>query len=82
MLNVSLKNLTDLFPFLNFPPSARLKGSKFDNKEDLKALTESFDSGLKSTFSDNAKQQYIKFGSPRDKNLSCGVKDGKFSVLG
>jgi hypothetical protein len=61
---------------------ARLKGSKFDNKDDLAALTDSFDTGLKATFSDNTKTQFVKFGSPRDNNTGCGVKNGKFSILG
>ena len=65
-----------------FLASARFKGSKFDNKQDIEALAGSFDAGLKTTFSDNTKQQYIKFGSPRDNNVGCGVKNGKFSVSG
>lgn len=60
----------------------KLKDSKFDNKQDLDTLTESFDTGLKAAFADNTKPQFIKFGSPRDNNAGCGVKNGKFSVLG
>jgi hypothetical protein len=60
----------------------RLKGSKFDNKVDFKALAESFDSGMKTAFSDNTKLQYIKFGGPRDNDKGHGVKDGKLGIPG
>ncbi|KAF9650957.1 hypothetical protein BDM02DRAFT_3184899 [Thelephora ganbajun] len=60
----------------------RLKNSKFDNKQDLAGLAESFDTGLKTTFSDSSKTQYVKFGSLRDNDTRCGVKAGKLSFLG
>jgi len=59
-----------------------LKNSKFDNEQDLKAFTESFDTGLKSIFSDSSKLQFVKFGSARDTDASRGVKGGKFSLQG
>jgi len=73
--------------FLSSPPSyfpllARLKNSSFDNGHDLAAFTESFDTGLKTTFSDNSKPQFVKFGSLRDNDTRCGVKSGKLSLPG
>jgi hypothetical protein len=65
-----------------FSPLARFKKSKFDNKQDLAAFTESFDTGLKVTFSDSSKPQFVKFGSLRDNDTSCGVKAGKLTVQG
>lgn len=65
-----------------FSPLARLKNSKFDNKQDLAAVAESFDTGLKETFSDNTKPQFVKFGSPRDNDARCGVKGGKLTLPG
>jgi len=61
---------------------ARFKNSKFDNKKDLAAFTEAFDTGLKTTFSDNSKPQFVKFGSPRDNDTRCSVKGGKFTLAG
>jgi len=71
-----------LFPRLIFSPLARFKNSKFNNKDDLAAFTESFDAGLKETFSDSSKDQFVRFGSPRDNDARCGVRGGKFSLLG
>ena len=74
-----------LFPVQSpsyFPLLARLKNSSFDNKQDLAAFTESFDIGLKTTFSDNSKPQFVKFGSLRDNDARCGVKSGKLSLPG
>ena len=66
-----------------FSHLARLKNSKkFNNKVDLAAFTESFDTGLKTTFSDSSKPQFVKFGSPRDDDARCGVKGGKLSLPG
>ena len=69
-------------PRLTFSRLAKLKNSKFDNKQDLAALTESFNTGLKATFSDSSKPQFVKFGSPRDNDPRYGVKGGKFSLAG
>ena len=63
-------------------PSARFKDSKFDNKEDLAAFTAAFDTGLKATFSDKSKPQFVKFGSPRDNDTRCGVKGGRVTLPG
>jgi len=67
--------------FLNLSP-ARFKNSKFDNEQDIAAFTECFDAGLKAIFSDSSKPQFVKFGSPRDNDESCGVKGGKLTLQG
>jgi len=64
------------------PPPARFKNSRFDNVQDLAAFTESFDTGLKTTFSDKSKPWFVKFGSLRDNDAACGVKGGKLSLQG
>jgi len=46
------------------------------------AFTDSFDTGLKTTFSDKSKPQFVKFGSLRDNDAACGVKGGKLSLQG
>jgi hypothetical protein len=84
MGNVGSRSLLPI-PHLTLPCLARLKNSKnsrFNNDQDLDALTECFDNGLKTTFSDNGKSQHVKFGSPRDTDPRCDVKNGKFSVTG
>ena len=66
-----------------FSHLARLKNSEqFNNELDLAAFTKSFDTGLKMTFSDSSKTQFVKFGSPRDDDACCGVKGGKLSLPG
>jgi len=65
------------------PRPGRLKGSRFGTKQDLAAFTESFDTGLKETFSDSTKpHEFVKFGSLRDNDTHCGVKSGKLSLTG
>lgn len=60
---------------------AKLKGSKFDGESDLQAFTESFDKGLKRNFAGVRKPHYaVKFGSVRDSDAKCGVKDGQLRL--
>ena len=59
----------------------RFENSDF-NEQDIAIFAERFDTGLKATFSDNSKPQFVKFGSPRDKDESCGVKGGKLNLPG
>jgi len=56
--------------------------SKFNNEQGLALFTERFDTGLKATFSDNNKQQFVKFCSSWDDDASCGVKGGRFTLPG
>ena len=66
-----------------FSHLVRFKNSeKFNNVLDLAAFTKTFDTGLKTTFSDGSKPQFVKFGSSRDNDARCGVKGGKLSLPG
>lgn len=55
--------------------------NKTDQKNVLETLTKSFD-GMKATFSDKTKYQFLKFGSPRETHPRISVRNGKLSVLG
>ena len=82
MQNASSKFFPALSPHLTFSPLARFKNSKFNSDQDLATFSERFDTGLKGTFKDNSKNQFVKFGSSRDNDDRCGVKGGKMSLLG
>ena len=71
--------LTD--PSLN-PQPEKLRGSRFDTHEDLAAISQKFDEGVKMVFSDDQTTQYIKFASPRDYDPRCGVKAGRLILTG
>ena len=62
--------------------TAKFKNSKFDTEPDLDAFAESFDKGLKGNFSEDSKPQFVKFGSLRDTDSGCDVKDGKLTLQG
>ena len=64
------------------PQPEKLKDSKFNTPEDIAAIAQSFDEGLKRIFSDDSGTQYIKFGSPRDNDPKHGVKVGKLVLTG
>ena len=69
--------------FLN-PQPEKLKYSKFNTPDDIAEFSQKFDEGLKMVFStsNSHKDQYIKFGSPRDNDPKCGIKAGKLSLAG
>lgn len=64
------------------PQPEKLKGSRFDTAEDLAAIAQRFDEGLKMVFSDDQASHYVKFGSPRDHDLLYGIKAGKLLLTG
>ena len=64
------------------PEPEKLKGSRFDTSEDLAAISQKFDEGVKRVFSDDKATQYVKFGSPRDSDPKCGIKAGKLTLTG
>ena len=74
--------ITRLPDCISKPPTAKLKNSKFKSKSDLDAFTESFDKGMKITFSEDGKPQFVKFGSARDNDNNCDVKAGKLKLQG
>jgi len=71
--------LTDLL--LN-PQPEKLRYSRFDTQEDLAAIVQRFDEGVKVVFSDDQMTQYIKFGSPRDNDPKFGIKAGRLTLTG
>ena len=62
----------------------KLRGSKFDNDEDLEAFSQKFDEGVKQSFSvsNSRTNQFVKFGSPRDNDPSRGINRGKLTLTG
>jgi len=54
----------------------------FNTLEDITSFSQKFDDGLKKSFFDDKKTQYIKFGCPRDNDPQYGVKAGKLSLTG
>ena len=69
-------------PRSSWSPSAKFRNSKFDTESDLDAFTECFDKGLKNSFSEGSKPQFVKFGSARDNDGRCDVKNGKLTLQG
>ena len=59
-----------------------LKGSRFNNPDDLDAFSKRFDEDVKKVFSDDVKSQYVKFGTMRDSDPSCRVKAGSLMLTG
>ena len=67
---------------LSNPQPGRLRGSGLDTPGNLEAFSQRFDDGIKKVFSNNQVDQYVKFGSPRDNNPSCGIKAGRLTLTG
>ena len=64
------------------PQPEKFRGSKFDTDADLEAFSRKFDEGAKRVFSADQADQYVRFGSPRDNDPSCGVKGGRLTLPG
>ena len=64
------------------PQPGMLRGSGLDTPGNLEAFSQRFDDGVKKVFSNNQMDQYVKFGSPRDNNPSCGIKAGRLTLTG
>ena len=64
------------------PEPGKLKGSRFDTPEDLAAISQKFDEGVKRVFWDDKATQYVQFGGPRDTDSKCGVKAGRLILTG
>ena len=61
-----------------------MRNSKFNNAEDLASFSQRFDEGVKKVFStsNSTSDQYVRFGSPRDNDLSCGIRAGRLTLTG
>jgi len=66
------------------PQPEKLKYSKFNTPGDLAAFSQKFDDGVKKVFSasNSRMDQYVKFGSPRDNDPSCGIRSGRLTLTG
>jgi hypothetical protein len=64
------------------PRLEKLKTSKFNTPEDLAAFSQRFDDGLKKVFSMSSDHvgKFVKFGSLRDNDPSCGIKAGRLAL--
>ena len=64
------------------PASAKLKSStKLSTTENLRALRDNFDTGIKRTYSGiSAPQLLVNFGSPRVNNPNRDVKNGNLGI--
>ena len=75
--------LVRAFPLSLQLVAAKLKGSKkFNTESDLEAFTECFNNGLKFHFSEDNKPQFVKFGTVRDNDSSCDIKNGRLTLQG
>jgi hypothetical protein len=45
-------------------------------------FSQRFDEGLKRVFSDDHGSQYVKFGTPKENDPSCGIKAGRLALTG
>jgi hypothetical protein len=68
-------------PLVHLRPE-KLKGSRFNTPENIAAISQGFDEGLKRVFSDDKEVQYVKFGSPRDNDPRFGIQKGKLTLTG
>ena len=59
-----------------------LRGSRFNAPDHLAAFSQKFDEGVKKVFSNDQAAQYVKFGTLRDNDPSCGVKAGRLTLTG
>jgi hypothetical protein len=66
---------------LNSEPE-KLRGSKFDTRENLAAFAQAFDEGVKRIFSNDQVVQYVKFGSMWDTDPKYGIRGGKLKLAG
>ncbi|KAI0264453.1 hypothetical protein BC834DRAFT_924658 [Gloeopeniophorella convolvens] len=60
----------------------KLRGSKYGSADSLEHITRRFDETTKRLFRDKKEQQYIQFGSPLDKDMSVGVRQGQLKLSG
>ncbi|KAF9783759.1 hypothetical protein BJ322DRAFT_1109608 [Thelephora terrestris] len=57
-------------------------GSKLNTSWNLEMFSQRFDEGLKRVFSDDHGSQYVKFGTPKENDPSCGIKAGRLALTG
>lgn len=60
----------------------KLRGSKYGTPDSLEHITKRFDETTKRLFRDKKEPQYVQFGSPLDKDLSVGIRQGQLKLTG
>ena len=66
------------------PALEKLRYSKFNTPDDLALFSLRFDEGVKKVFSisNSRVDQYVRFGSPRDNDPTCGIRAGRLTLTG
>lgn len=60
----------------------KLKNSKYGTSDSLDHITKRFDETTKRLFRDKDGSQFIPFGSPLDKDLAVGIRNGQLKLTG
>jgi hypothetical protein len=69
--------ISNLFMF-----AEKLQGSKYGDPETIALIAGCFDKTTKVRFSNPDEPSYIKFGTPRDKDLVFNIQVGRLKLLG
>lgn len=68
--------------FLTIMYLEKLKNSKYGTSDAVDHITKRFDETTKRLFRDQRDPQFILFGSPLDKDLSVGIRNGQLRLSG
>lgn len=60
----------------------KLRSSKYGTPDSLEHITKRFDETTKRLFRDKKEPQYVQFGSPLDKDLAAGIRQGQLKLTG
>ena len=60
----------------------KLRSSKYGTPDSLEHITKRFDETTKRLFRDKKEPQYVQFGSPLDKDLTAGIRQGQLKLTG
>ncbi|KAH9068373.1 hypothetical protein EDB83DRAFT_2222622 [Lactarius deliciosus] len=60
----------------------KLRSSKYGTSDSLEHITKRFDETTKRLFRDKKEPQYVQFGSPLDKDLAAGIRQGQLKLTG
>lgn len=64
------------------PESEKLKNSKYGSPDSIDHITKRFDETTKRLFRDKNDIQWVPFGSPLDKDLTVGIRNGSLKLTG
>ena len=60
----------------------KLKNSRYGSADSVEHITRRFDETTKRLFRDRNELQFVPFGSPLDKELTVGVRNGQLKLSG